>query len=170
MSSIDARFERLYSNLRRVAHRTLGWNHEDGVHQPTALLHDAYLRVRDLDEAKFDSDRDFALYLAATMRNLLLDAARKRARQERLLPRADVVLDEIESERPWGVDGFLDFDSALEKMRQQDEKLFEVVHLRVFLGLSMKEIAVHLDRPLRTVELHWRLGKSCLTMICRQSP
>lgn len=160
--SVDTLFQRLYPNLRRVAYRTMEWGTPDGIVQPTSLLHDAYLRVHSYEEGKFESDAQFIRYLALTMRSLLFDAARVQIRREKLLPRTYISLEELESKTEWRASWILDFDEALDRMEAQDKHLFEVVILRVFLGLPIKEIAVALDRKLRTTELHWNLAKRCL--------
>ncbi len=143
----------VYDELRRLAARYL--RGESGGHtlQPTALVHEAYLRLVDQTRAEFH-DRDHFVAVAATaMRRILVDHARRRAAAKRDLGglKADP------NQQP-GLDLALDFlaiDEALSRLAEQSARQARVVELRYFAGLGVEEVASVLGVSESTIKNDW---------------
>jgi RNA polymerase sigma-70 factor, ECF subfamily len=128
--------------------------------QPTALLHEAWLRLSRTDR-QWNDHAHFVRTAARTMRRVLIEHARARARDKRdggnrLTLSTDLL---GRAERPEDV---LAVDDALAALEALDPELARIVELRVFGGLDHPAIAVAIDRSLRTVERSWRLARAFL--------
>lgn len=166
-SEEEGRFPRLLSDLHRLAKSILRGQSPDNMLQTTALVHEAFLRMRHLDPAQFPDDRHFIAYAARTMRSILVDAARSRARKIEQRVGERVPVEDLAERYEAELGSLIDLDEALDSLEEQDPRLFEVAVLRLFTGLTMQEIADQLGRPLRTTELHWELARRWLSRALR---
>lgn len=156
----------LYDELRRLAAAYV--RHEEGGQtlQPTALVHEFYLHVEGLREVEWESRGQFIAAAARTMRNILVDSARRRNAAKRGSGRVDQLGDlDLPSPEP-GVD-VLAMDHALHKLSAQYPRHARVVELMFFGGLNASETAQVLGssgQPLsvRTVERDWRFARAWL--------
>lgn len=158
----DDAFERAYDELRAVARRILGNRAEDGSLRPTALVHEAWLRISADDAVARENRRAFFFAAARAMRDALVEAARRRARPKRGGGLRRVDLDEIDAavDAPPGT--LLDVDAALERLGERDGRLRRLVELRFFAGLGVEEAAEVLEVSLSTAERDWRFARAWL--------
>jgi len=149
----------VYAELRRIAHRHMRDERPNHPLQTTALVHEAYLRLIDVNRVNWQSRNQFYAVSARMMRRVLIEAARKRDADKRGADAPHVGLDEAllpASER--GAD-VLALDEALERLEQLDARKARVVELRCFAGLSAEEAAAALGVSPETVFRDWRMAK-----------
>jgi RNA polymerase sigma factor (TIGR02999 family) len=132
--------------------------------QPTALVHEALLRLRGADSGVEFSQRQYFALAARAMRQILVDHARARGRRKRGGGIRPVALDE--SDAPvTAIDldsDLLDLESALTEMASLDPRQAAIVELRFFGGLEMQEVAAVVGISLSTAEREWRAAKAWL--------
>jgi RNA polymerase sigma-70 factor, ECF subfamily len=160
--SPDELRQTMYGELRRVARRYLGRERKNHTLQPTALVHEAYLRLVDQDKAGWPHRRQFFAIAAMMMRRILIDRARARKMAKRSGNWTRVSLsDDVAHAQPRDVD-VLDLDKALSELATFDERKSRVAELRYFTGLSLEEIGAVLDLSVATVEREWQAGRAWL--------
>jgi RNA polymerase sigma factor (TIGR02999 family) len=158
----QAAFERLtplvYGELRRRASYYLRGERPNHTLQPTALVHEAYLRMVKSDQVDWHDRAHFFAVAARHMRRILVDSARARRYQKRGGGAVPVTFDEqlAVSERSPDV---IALDDALVVLAAQDERKAHVVELRFFGGLTNDEIAAALDISTDTVTRDWQMAK-----------
>ena len=157
--ALDRLMVAVYAELRRIARNQMRREREGHTLQPTALVHEAFLRLVDQDHAAWQNRAQFFGVAAQLMRRLLVDHARRRGAAKRGLP---VSVDEglLECGSPTvSNDEILAVDQALDRLAQLDARQASVVELRYFGGLSVKETAEVLGVAERTVKLDWAMAK-----------
>ena len=156
----------VYEELRRQARRAL--RHEGAGHtlQPTALVHEVWLRIDDQHEASWQSRGQFFAVAAKMMRRVLVDHARARRAQKRGDNAIQVTLDVLESDlaAPTGaaVVDLLALDDALRRLAALDPQKARLVELRYFAGLSIPEAAAALGVSTATVGRQWIVARAWL--------
>lgn len=151
-----------YTELRSLAEQLMRGERRSHTLQPTALVHEMYLRVLQREDLK-DADRATFLSAAArAMRHVLIDHARGKKAAKREGGHHRVALTEAVSWYEQQCIDLMDLDEALERMRGFDPELARVVELRFFLGLSEREVAESLGVSTRTVERSWRTARMWL--------
>lgn len=159
--ALDRLIPMVYAELKSLADRSLRRERPDHTLQTTALVHEAYGRLVQADIDFADRAHFFAV-AARTMRRILVDHARARARLKRGGPHVDLTLDEhlaAVQERP---EEFLALDEALDRLAGVDERKAKVVELHYFGGLTYAEIARALEVSDVTVFRDLRLAKAWL--------
>ncbi len=152
----------VYEELRQLADSYLRRERPDHVLQPTALVHEAYLRLVDQTRADWQGKTHFKAVAAVAMHRALIDHARASKSQKRGGQWRPITLyDAFLLARPRKLDPLV-LHEALDKMRKLDERQSRVVELRLFGGLSSDEIARVLGVSARTVERDWRMGQAWL--------
>lgn len=153
---------RLYEDLHGIAAAYLSRERAGHTLQPTALLHEAYLKLIKSDVAGAETRRAFLGIAARSMRQVLVDHARTRGRTKRGGDRARVTLDEmlLEQEKR-GLD-VLELNDALSRLADLHARQAQVVELRFFGGMKHSEIADVLDVSVKTVESDWRMARAWL--------
>src|SRR4051794_38838060 len=153
----------VYDELRRVAARLMRRERADHTLSPTAVVHEAVIRL--LGEEVFDraADRDFLFAAAArAMREVLIDHARRRAAGRRGGGRRrvplDAVVDYFEGQ---GMD-VVAVHEALDRLAELDARQAQVMTLRYFGGMTVPEVAAALGVSMVTVERDWRLARAWL--------
>ena len=153
----------VYAELRRLASHRLGREKSGQTLQPTALVHEAYIRLVGEAEVKWDGRAHFFAAAAEAMRRILIENARRRqslkrggAVQQHALADEDAIVD-LED-----IDELLDLDVALTKLAQDEPELARLVELRYFAGLSVEETAEALDISTRTVKRSWAYARAWL--------
>lgn len=152
----------VYQELRRRAAAYLRRERVGHTLQPTALVHEAYLRLVPQDHAAWAHRGQFFGVASQMMRRILVDRARGRHATKRSGRWARVTLvDAIAQRQPVEVD-VLDLDDALTELSTFDPRKSQVVELRFFGGLSLDEIGDALGISLATVEREWQAARAWL--------
>jgi len=152
----------VYGELRRQAARYLRREPNARTLQPTALVHEAYIRLANQDRARWKDRHHFFAIAAQVMRRALVDHARRRHAARRGGSRPRVTLAEADAvAAPRDVD-LLDLDQALGELARLDPRRAAMVELRYFGGLSIEETARTLGVSPRTVLREWKLARAWL--------
>jgi RNA polymerase sigma factor (TIGR02999 family) len=149
----------VYQELHRLAHRYMRREREGHTLQSTALVHEAYERLVDLRGVNWQDRAHFFAVSAQTMRRILVDYARSRRYQKRGGDAPHVALDEavaLFAERRHDI---VALDDALSTLGRVDPRKAQVVEMRFFGGMSVKETAEVLHVSVDTVLRDWRLAK-----------
>jgi RNA polymerase sigma factor (TIGR02999 family) len=150
----------VYEELRKLAAHRMA-NEEPGhTLQPTALVHEAWLRLVGDEAHQWNSRGHFFGAAAEAMRRILIDRARERQarRHGGGLKRLDV--EDIEIAAPQSDERLLAVHEALERFEGLDHTAAELVKLRCFVGLNMPEVAEVLNLPLRSAERTWAYARA----------
>ena len=153
----------LYPELKHLADSLLRHERADHTLQPTALVHEAYIRLTGLREMRLESRRHFYGAAAMAMRRILVDHARQRNAGKRGGP--ELQRAPIEEALNAPVDLRLDFerlDEALERLALFAPDKARLVELRYFAGLSIQETADLLGLAPATVKRHWNFARAWL--------
>ena len=153
----------VYDELRRLAAQKLAQEKPGQTLQPTALVHEAYLRLVDVDQAQqWNSRGHFFAAAAEAMRRILIDQARRKGGQRRGgTRRRRALLDEDRIQTPLNEE-LLDLDEALSRLAAADTQAAELVKLRVFAGMSVEEIAQLQGISPRAVKRNWAYARAWL--------
>jgi RNA polymerase sigma factor (TIGR02999 family) len=158
-------FPTLYGELRRVARRYLGRERRNHTLQPTALVHEAWLKLQNERGVELQG-RTHGLALGAqAMRRLLVDHGRHQKRDKRGGGAKPIVLDTLVEAAAAGevpVEDLLTLEAALTRLEAVDPRAAQVVVLRFFSGMSSPEVAEHLGVSVRTVEGDWTYARAWL--------
>ena len=159
-----ALFTMVYDELRRLATGVLRHERPGHTLQPTALVHEAYLRLSDQDHARWENRAHFLAVAARAMRRILVDHARSRNAEKRGSGAAHVALEDVHFSpaQPVGDLDLLVLDEALERLAALDPRQARVVELRFFGGLSIEETAAAVTASPRTVKRDWQLARAWL--------
>lgn len=147
--------------LRRIAHRRMREEREGHTLQTTALVNEAYLRLRELKQIDWQDRGRFLVVAAGTMRRILVDRARAFRADKRGGDVLRVTLDERIPGADDGVD-LLALDAALTRLGVFDEDIARVVELRYFGGLGVAETGEALGLSPATVKRKWALAQAWL--------
>jgi len=156
-------FSIVYDELRRLAASALRNERPDHTLQPTALVHEAYLRLADEPDDRWRDRGHFFAVAALAMRRILVDHGRRRNALKRLRPAAD-----LPEMAPLAADGagaevdFVLLDRALASLALLDERQARIVELRFFGGLSVEETAEVIGASTRTVKRDWQSARAWL--------
>jgi RNA polymerase sigma-70 factor (ECF subfamily) len=153
----------IYAECRRIAGQQLQREHRDHTLDPTALVHELYLRLVDQRRATWANRTQFFGVAAQLMRRVLVDYARARHAHKRGGSATFVSLaaaaDTPDESR---VADVLAIDEALERLAAFDPEQVRIIELRFFAGLTVEETARVVGRSPRTVKREWRLAKAWL--------
>jgi RNA polymerase sigma factor (TIGR02999 family) len=149
----------VYEQLRRLAHRYMGAERAAHTLQTTSLINEAYLRLIDGRRANWQDRAHFFAVSARLMRRILVDWARSREAKKRGGKRQRVSLDEALAVTSAHGEDLVALDEALQKLSALDPRKGQVVEMRFFGGLSVKETAEVLKVSTDTVLRDWRLAK-----------
>jgi RNA polymerase sigma factor (TIGR02999 family) len=155
----------VYDELRRLAAARMAQESPGQTLQPTALVHEAYLRLvagPGGEEVCFDSRGHFFAAAAEAMRRILIDGARRRGRVKRGGARSRVDLDDADVASVAAPDELLLIDEAIGKLAQEDPRAAQLVRLRYFAGLSVEEAAELSGLPRSTAYDHWSYARAWL--------
>jgi RNA polymerase sigma factor (TIGR02999 family) len=160
--ALDRLIPIVYDELRRLAAHYLRDESAAATLQPTALVHDAYLRLVAQDMPDWESRSHFFGVAAHLMRQILVDHARKHRSQKRGGGQAPVALDEVVAVSPMKSDDIVALDEALSALAKVDERKCKVIELRFFGGLSVEETARALNVSVGTIGREQRLAEAWL--------
>lgn len=154
-------FEAVYGELRRLARGRLRAERPDVSLAPTALVHEAYLKLIDQRRVRWQNRSHFFAIAGRVMRRILVDHARARAAVKRGAE-IRVPLDGVDVATTAVDVDMLALDAALDRLAAIDRRQSELVELRFFAGLTVDETAVALDVAPITVKRDWALARAWL--------
>ncbi len=158
-SALDRLMPLVYDELRRLAHRYMSHERPGHTLQTTALVNEAYLRLVNWREARWQNRAHFFAVAAQMMRRILVDFARDRQYLKRGGGALRVSLDKAASFTKSRSEDLVALDEALAALAEVDRRKGRVVEMRFFGGLSVKEVAEVLKVSEETVMRDWRLAK-----------
>jgi RNA polymerase sigma factor (TIGR02999 family) len=152
----------VYEELRKLARANMKRESEGHTLQPTALVHEAYMRLVGGADVKWDNRGHFFGAAARAMRRILVERARARGRIKRGGERKRVeMVEEMMAVEPESTD-LLALDEALDRLEKYDRRKCEVVMLRYFAGLSIEETAAGMGLSPATVKNEWAFARAWL--------
>jgi RNA polymerase sigma factor (TIGR02999 family) len=160
--AVDNLLPVIYDELRKLAAQYLRRERPDHTLQPTALVHEAYLRLVDQTRVNWQNRAHFFGVAAQIMRRLLVDHARKHNAEKRGDEFQKLSLDENIDRAVERSAELIALDNALKAFAVFDEQKARIVELRYFGGLSIEETADVLGVAPTTIKRHWRLAKAWL--------
>jgi len=153
----------VYDELRQLAARKMAQEAPGQTLQATALVHEAYLRLVDVEQVqRWDSRGHFFAAAAESMRRILIDNARRRGRVKRGGGRKRVDLDDVDLVSAAGPDELLVIDEAIAKLAAEDPQAARLVRLRYFAGLSVEEAAELAGLSRSSAYEHWSYARAWL--------
>ena len=154
----------LYDELRRLARAQLARDRASPTLQPTALVHEAFVRLVGDVDARWQSRGHFVGAAALAMRRILVERARARQSLKRGggLERTEADLDALTAGLERADEDVLRLEDALERLARVDRRKSDVVHLRYFLDLSIDETAEALEISPTTVKAEWTFARAWL--------
>jgi RNA polymerase sigma factor (TIGR02999 family) len=152
----------VYDELRRLAAAKMGREALGQTLQPTALVHEAWLRLGGDGQHCWQNRAHFFAAAAEAMRRILIDRARSKARLRHGGEWQRLDIEQVTIAKEDGDDTVLAVHEALNKLASQDALKAEIVKLRYFVGMNHQEIAGALDISEPTVRRHWAFARSWL--------
>lgn len=149
----------VYEELRKLARSRMAGERPGQTLQPTALVHEAYLRLLGDREISWANRAQFFAAAAEAMRRILIERARRSGRQKRGGGWSRVEMEDGLLAGVTPATDVLALDEALSRLAGHDPAMAQVVELRVFAGLTVEEIALALDTSARTVKRRWTAGR-----------
>jgi RNA polymerase sigma factor (TIGR02999 family) len=160
--ALDQMLPLVYDELHRLASSYLSRERPDHTLQPTALVHEAFLRLINQREVDWRNRAQFLGVAAGLMRRILVNHARDRAAAKRGGERERVSLSLVEVPSGGPDVDLIALEDALERLAALDERKAKVVELRFFGGLSVEEVAEVLGVSRATVEREWSFARAWL--------
>ena len=164
-SALDALLPLIYGELRRQADRALRRESSGHTLQPTALVHEAYLRLIDQERVEWQNRSHFFGVAAQLIRRILIDHARSRHAVKRGGGAIQLTLEDGDGQRRSDADDAVDIlslNDALERLTALDPRQGQVVELRYFGGLSIQETAAAMGISVATVKREWAVARAWL--------
>ena len=152
----------VYDELRRLAAAKMAQERPDQTLQPTALVHEAWLRLVGNEKQKWNGRAHFFGAAAEAMRRILIENARRRAAARHGGGEARLDINQIEIATTAPDDELLAVNDALEKFAAHDSQMAELVKLRYFVGLTTEQAAEVLGISVRTAERWWSYSRAWL--------
>ena len=152
----------VYEELRKLATAKMANESPNQTLQPTALVHEAWLRLTGNENVKWDGRADFFGAAAEAMRRILIDTARRKRAQRHGGGQQRVDIADVDIAVPGKDDELLAMDEALEKFAAVDKQKAELVKLRYFAGLSVEESAKILGISNPTAKRWWAYARAWL--------
>ncbi len=160
---------RLYPVLRRMAGEKMAYERAGHTLQPTALVHEAWLRMHERENQFWRDSAHFRAAAAETMRRILIDRSRRRARKKHGGNLRHTTLVEAEAVPEETPETLMLINEALERLEKVDPLRARLVVLKYFGGLSNREVADELGVTERTVERYWVFARTWLYQELRQA-
>lgn len=163
-------FSLVYGELRRMARSKMARESPGHTLQPTALVHEAYIRLIAEVDPGFENRAHFFSAAAEAMRRILIEHARKKRSDKRQGNRQRVELMETMAVQEPAPDEVAALDEALSRLEAKDRQMSDVLKLRFFVGLTVQETAEALSLAPRTVDRQWAAARAWITREIRKKP
>jgi RNA polymerase sigma factor (TIGR02999 family) len=161
-AALDEMLPLVYAELRRLANFYLTKERRDHTLQPTALVHEAYMRLVDQKHVDWKNRAQFFGLAAEMMRRILMNHARDRAAGKRGGKAERVSLSKVDRASPMKDMDLLALDEALNQLTAMDPRKSKIVEMKFFSGLTTEEIAEILQISEATVKREWALSRAWL--------
>jgi RNA polymerase sigma factor (TIGR02999 family) len=168
--SVDSLLPLVYQERRRLAASYIRRERPGQTLQPTALVHEAYLRLMKDKPGRWQNRAHFCAIAAHSMRQILIERARARGAQKRGGDHARVTLDEALVAGGTRSFDLVALDDALERLAKLDPEQARLVELRFFGGLSIEETAEAMSMSPATVKRHWAVARAWLARELEGNP
>jgi RNA polymerase sigma factor (TIGR02999 family) len=152
----------VYNELRRLAAHRLAAELPGQTLQPTALVHEAYVRLVGSEDPRWENRGHFFAAAAEAMRRILVDRARSKRRARHGGGRQRVELDKVTLAVDAPAEELLALDEALSKLEREDPEKARLVKLRFFAGLTSQQAAEALGVSKATADRHWAFARAWL--------
>jgi RNA polymerase sigma factor (TIGR02999 family) len=153
----------VYEELRKLAAARMAAENPGQTLQATALVHEAYLRLVNVEQAQhWDSRGHFFAAAAEAMRRILVDNARRKGRVKHGGERNRSEMDPAQIAAPQVHEDLIALDEALDRLKVVDAQAVQLVHLRYFVGLSAADAAELMGIPARTADRIWAYARAWL--------
>lgn len=152
---------RVYGQLRQIAQVRLSGERAGHTLQPTALVHEAYLKIVQGEEISWHDRVHFIAVTARAMRQIIIDSGRRRQAAKRQMPDSPSIFLQSSGDGDRTVD-LMALDQALKRLESLDERQARIVELKYFGGLTTTEIASAMDLSEATINRNWRAARSWL--------
>lgn len=162
-SALDAATRIVYAELRKIAESYLQRERSEHTLQPTALVHEAYLRLMKEDQSGFENRKKFFAFAARLMRQVLVDHARSTRAEKRGGGAVRVPWNEALDASPGHEHEFLALNEALDNLARLNPRKAQVIELRYFGGLSVEETAEILEVSIATISREQRMAEAWLS-------
>ena len=166
--STEELFSLVYNELRRIAAVKMAQEPANQTLQPTALVHEAWLRLSRQEEARWQNRGHFFAAAAEAMRRILIERARRKARPKHGGDQQRVEVDELDIADTTPDEKVLLVNQALERLKQDDPEKARVVVMKFFGGLTNREVAEAMKVTERTIERQWAFAQAWLFDAIRQ--
>ena len=146
------------ASLREIASAAMANESPDHTLQPTALVNEAWMRLNVDEKTQWQSRAHFLGAAAKAMHDTLIDHARKKQAQKRGGKEKPVSLSSatlVASPDNHEATDLLELEDAMQRLKENDQRMYQIVELRFFGGMTVAEIAAYLDISTRTVERNW---------------
>lgn len=150
----------VYGELQRMARSYMRGEREGHTLETNALVHEAYLRLKDLHKIDWKNRNHFLAIAARIMRRVLIDSSRARRANKRGGDLERITLDDRLLHSPESRPDFVRLDEVIDALSEVDDRKAKVIELRFFGGLSVKETAEVLDISVATVMRDWDFSKA----------
>jgi RNA polymerase sigma factor (TIGR02999 family) len=154
--------ELVYSELRRLAAHYLRDERQDHTLQPTALVHELYLKLFSNEPVAWKDKGHFLAVASRQLRRIIVDYARTQGAQKRWGNQARVSFEDARAVYVGADAGLLDLDQAIDRLSDLDARAAQIVELRYFGGLTEDEVAEALDISRATVKRDWDFARTWL--------
>lgn len=163
-TALDELRPTLYSELHRIAARHLRGERQNHTLQPTALVHEAYLKLFECSGREFTDEVHFLAVASRVMRQVLVDYARARASLKRSGGNQETLTTSLEVKSAKGVElvDLIALDTALEALAEENELLSRLIEMRYFAGMTAEETAEALSMSVHVVRHDLRLAQAWL--------
>ena len=161
-AAMDSLVDHVYATLRRMANRQMGAERGDHTLSPTALVHEAYLRLVDQESMDWRDRAHFYAIAARVMRRVLIDHARRKLAGKRGGDQIKVTLNEEVAGTVASPEALIELDTALERLEELSPRQRQVVEMRFFGGMTHEEVAEVIGVSVPTVRRDWRLAQAWL--------
>lgn len=158
-SAAEALFPLIYDQLRAIAGGQFRGEAANHTLQPTALVHEAFVKLIHSD-SRWNDSAHFCAIAASAMRKILINHARDKRAAKRDGQRVDLTIDAMQTPSGRSALDVVSLDDALTKLARLNQRYARIVELRFFGGLDVEEIAGVLDVTARTIRNDWRLARA----------
>jgi RNA polymerase sigma factor (TIGR02999 family) len=152
-------FPIIYKDLQKIASVTMRRERGDHTLQPTALVHEAFLRLVDQKQVRWQDRQQFFALVARIMRRVLVTHARSRGSLKRGANPVKVALTDAKAVESVAAPSIVALDDALSALEEVDPEKARIVELKFFVGLSTRETAELIGRSEKTVRRHWKVAQ-----------